>query len=174
MDTPLNQAKDLFELQQIEAAITSQLDLTCQILPHSVEVPIDTLTVVLEMDRQGRSRVASLMFIPLEDGDVESLKLLQFYCETPITVPPDARATVALFLSAVNLKIPVGAFCLTPENQISCKYVYALGKFKTIDMDEFLETFLLWMFALDSLSGLIEEVAESQQTLETALNILAE
>jgi hypothetical protein len=174
MNPSLNQAKERYELQQLEAAITGQLDLTCQLLLHSPEVPVDTLTVVLELDPHGRTRVASLMFIPLDDSDVESLKLLQFYCETPIKVSPDAGAAVAQFLSAINLKLPIGTFCLTEESQVGYKYVYALGKFKTIEPEEFLETFLLWMFGLDGMSNLIEEVAEGQRSLAAALKILEE
>ncbi|MCA6623139.1 MAG: hypothetical protein IM542_11325, partial [Pseudanabaena sp. M165S2SP1A06QC] len=79
----INQAKDLFELQQLEAAIKAELDLDCQILEHSVDTPIDTLVVNIETDGLGRSRIVSIMFIPLDDSDVETLKLLQFYCETP-------------------------------------------------------------------------------------------
>ncbi len=175
MSDPIQHAKDRFELQQLETAIKTELDLDCQILPRSPETPIDTLLVNLETDARDRTRIASLMFVPLDDSDVESLKLLQFYCETPIQVTSaTACATVAQFLSAVNLKIPVGAFCLNAEHQVTCKYVYALGKFKTIDPTEFLETFLMWMFAIDSLSSLIESVATGEHDLESAIQVLDE
>lgn len=175
MSDPMNQAKERFELQQLETAIKAELELDCQILPRSVETPIDTLVIKLEADEQERIRIASVMFFPLEDSDVESLKLLQFYCETPIRVEStQARATVAEFLSAVNLKIPVGTFCLNSNHEVVCKYVYALGKFKAIEPEEFLETFLLWMFAIDSMSGLIESVAKEEQSLVAATQHLDE
>lgn len=169
----INQVKVLFELQQLEKAIKTELDLECQILEHSVDTPIDTLVVDIETDSLGRSRIVSIMFIPLDDSDVETLKLLQFYCETPICVEsPSNRAIVAELLAAINLKIPIGAFCLNDQHTVTFKYVNALGKFKTIDLEEFLETLLLWMFALDSMSSPIESVAKGEQSLELAIKLL--
>ena len=174
MSPSVDQAKALYELQQLEKAITTALDLTCEILPRSAAVPIDTLTVALELDRHERTRIASLMFIPLEDSDVEHIKLLQFYCETPIHVEAHNLNTVLQLLGAITLKIPLGAFSVNEEGIVVFKYVYALGKFKATDPEEFLETYLMWMFALDSLSGLIEDVATGEQNLAAALQNLDE
>ena len=175
MSNFINQAKDLFELQQLEEAIKAELDLECQILEHSVDTPIDTLVVNIETDGLGRSRIVSIMFIPLDDSDVETLKLLQFYCETPICVESSSnRAIVAELLAAINLKIPIGAFCLNDQHTVTFKYINALGKFRTIDSEEFLETLLMWMFALDSMSSLIESVAQGEQSLELAIKLLNE
>lgn len=171
----MNQAKALFELQQLEVSIKSELDLDCQVLEHSEETPIDTLVVDIETDGKGRSRITSIMFIPLDNSDVETLKLLQFYCETPISVQSkQKREIVAELLASINLKIPVGTFCLNPDHLVTFKYVNALGKFKTIETEEFLETFLLWMFALDSMSELIESVAEGENSLDLAIKLLDE
>ena len=175
MSNFINQSKDIFELQQIETAIKTELSLDCQTLSRSVDTPIDTLTVNIEADGQGRSRIVSIMFVPLEDSDDETLKLLQFYCETPIRVDSaSTRATIAQLLAVINLNIPVGAFCFNSENEVTFKYVYALVKFKTIALLECLDTFLLWMFGLDSMSELIETVAEGKQNLESAIQLMNE
>jgi hypothetical protein len=175
MSNFINQAKDLFELQQLEIAIKTELDLECQILVNSVDIPIDTLAVNIEFDSKGRTRIASLMFIPLENSNIETLKLLQFFCETSICVESQPiRANVAEFLSAINFKIPLGTFCFDPQNRVTFKYIYALGKFTAIESDEFLESFLFWVFTLDSMSVLIEEVAEGERSLESAIQLLEE
>ena len=175
MSNFINQSKNLFELQQLEKAIKVELDLDCHILEYSVDTPVDTLVVNTETDGMGRSRIVSIMFIPLDASDVETLKLLQFYCETPICVESSSnRAIIAELLAAINLKIPIGAFCLNDQHAVTFKYVNALGKFKTINSEEFLETLLLWMFSLDSMSSLIESVAQGKQSLELAVKLLNE
>ncbi|MFK8186365.1 MAG: hypothetical protein AB8B99_23565 [Phormidesmis sp.] len=173
MSDPIDLAKYRFELQQLETAIKTSLALNCELLHRSSETPIDSLVVQLESDTKGRSRLASLIFSPLQDTDVESLKLLQFYCETPIQVSsPQIRQTVAELLSILNLNLPIGTFCLNAEHVLTYKYVYALGKFTTIVPEEFLETFLLWLFALDPMSDLIESVVDEEQNLTSALALL--
>ena len=173
MSNSINQAKDRFELEQLKTAIQQELDLNCEVLPISSEVPINTLVVQFEKDQKNRDRVASIMFMPLDDSHIESLKLLQFYCQTPIIIGIEFISIVTRLLSIINLKIPIGAFCLNPDNNnITFKYVYTLGKFQNIESKEFLELLLLWMFALDSMSNLIEEVAQGNKTLEVATQIL--
>lgn len=66
MSNFINQSKDLFELQQLEQAIKAELDLDCQILERSVDTPIATLVVNIETDSMGRSRIVSIMFVPLD------------------------------------------------------------------------------------------------------------
>jgi hypothetical protein len=174
MNDHVEQAKNQYELQQLASKIQSDLGLSCHFLPQSPEIPVHSLLVELQADKHGRPRVATLMFIPLEGAGVESLKLLQFYCEMPIQTDSQQAPTVATLLSAVNLNVPIGTFCLNAENEVTCRYVYALGKFTAIAPKEFLETFLLWMFAIDSMSPLIESVALGTTTLQVALSHLGE
>ncbi len=172
MASDLNQAKDLVELGNLENYIKDELVLDCQVLESTPEVPVNSLAVKLEDDEQGRSRVANLMFMPLEDSDIEDVKLLQFFCETPVTVSSEHTDALLKFIQAVNLKIPIGVFAVNSDNQLVSKYVYSLGKFKLIEKGEFIETFLLWMYALDNLGPLLEEVATGKKDLETALQEL--
>lgn len=173
MSDAMNEARSLFEFQQLEAAIKSELDLNCQVLPCSSEVPITTLAIELEADAKERSRIASLIFIPLEESDVETLKLLQFYCETSINLENNlSRSAIIELLPTINLKIPLGSFCLDPQNQVVFKYVNALGKSREINPEEFLETLLLWMFTLDSMSALIDSVVTGECRLQSAMQAL--
>jgi hypothetical protein len=169
MNRSIQQAQNLYALQQLGHSITSELNLACEVLQQSDEIPIDTLLVVLEPDAHQRDRVASLMFIPLEETEVEAVKLLQFYCDTPISVPAAMRGAVAQVCAAVNLKIPLGAFSLSDEDRVVLRYVLAVGRFATIEPAAFVETFLLWMFALDATSSLIEDVAAGRLALDDAI-----
>lgn len=170
----MEQAKAFFELQSLQTIIKQELDIDGQVLNRSAEIPVDTLAVTLDTDGEGRMRIASLIFVPLAESDIEALKLLQFYCETPVHVEPQAVTKVAQFLSAVNLKNLIGTFSLDAEHVVTYRYVYSLGKFATINQEEFLETFMLWMFGLDSLTPMIEAVATGALSLDDAVAALEE
>lgn len=169
-----SQAKYRLELEILKGLIEEELEMIGRISGGSPEAPITSLSVVLEPDWQNQVRAANLAFIPLEETDVEAIKLLQFYSQLPFTVDQDYLNDTVRFLLAINLFIPIGVFNLSPENNLSFKYVYSLSKFEAIKQDEFMETFLLWLEALDNLSPLIAEVASGESDLESALAILNE
>jgi hypothetical protein len=77
MSESVNQASDLLELQQLEFFIREELDLGCEILPVSAEMPVETLLVMLEQDAHERTRIASLMFVPLHGTQIQTLKINQ-------------------------------------------------------------------------------------------------
>lgn len=66
------------------------------------------------------------------------------------------------------LHLPIGAFGIDAEGKIGFKYVYALAIFETIDREAFLETLLLWLFILDTVSALIEEINDGDRSAEGA------
>jgi len=169
MISQIEQAKILTELQDLKTCLENESGLECQIINYDEsDSPINSLAVFLEPDSQERARLASLTFITLEDGEFESIKLLQFYCELPLSLNSDFIDEVMRFFLKVNLQIPLGAFSLNPEQKVSFKYVYSLGKFKLIEPEEFSETFFLWMFTLDKISDLIEAVGIGQKDLQSA------
>jgi hypothetical protein len=169
MISEIERAKNLTELQDLKTALNKKLSLECQIIEEQSDVPINSLVVLLEPDSQKRSRLANLTFLPLEDTDLESIKLLQFYCQLPISLSSDFSDEVLRFLARVNLQIPLGTFTIDFEEQkVGFKYVYSLGKFKQIEPEEFLETFLLWMYTLDKISDLIEAVSTGQKDVQSA------
>lgn len=155
------------ELQNLKTYIENNLDFPGEVVRTPID-SIDSLAVALEPDDKGRNRVASLTFLPIENSDFEAIKLLQFYCELPFNVDEKYMEDLRKFLLTANLKMPIGSFALNEEDVITLKYIYSLGKFTHIDRDEFLETFLLWMFMLDGIGELVEAVATGQKNLETA------
>jgi hypothetical protein len=173
MSESVNQASDLLELQQLEFVIREELDLGCEILPVSAEMPVETLLVMLEQDAHERTRIASLMFVPLHGTQIETLKIIQLYIETPVLVDTaGGRQVMSEFFSVVNQKIPLGAFAFNDEGLVTFKYVHALGKDSSIVQEHFLELFLLWMFTLDSVSPLIDALAEGRMDLAGAVEVL--
>ncbi len=156
-------------LTEIEAAVAGELDLQCQILDARSGVPIDSLAVVLEEDRQGRPRVANLMFLPVGDDEVQEVRLLQLHCLLPVAVAAESRADLEHFLTRTNSIVPIGAFSITGDDELIFKYVHAIGRALPFQAREFLELFLLWMFTLDSLSGVVEDVATGAREADAAL-----
>jgi hypothetical protein len=167
MTTELIYAKSLVELGNIQDFISEELGFATQILERSQSLPLNSLVISLAPDSQQRTRVASLNYLPLGDEDCESIKLLQFYLVIPCELQPDFQRAVEKFLLLINLKAPIGSFTFNAEsNEIIAKYVYSLGKFKMVDKEEFLETFMLFMFVIDQFSPLIEEVATGVKSYE--------
>ena len=156
-------------LTEIEAAITAELDLQCQLLDVRSGVPIDSLAVVLEADRKGRPRVANLMFLPVGDDEVQKVRLLQLHCLLPVPVSAESRADLEHFLTRTNSIVPIGALSITVDDELIFKYVHAIGRARPLEANEFLELFLLWMFTLDSLSGVVEDVATGIRAADAAL-----
>lgn len=165
----LDQAKLEYELGQLAQALEQGTAMPCQVLPAGAEIPIPTLAIQLEPDYRRRDRIATVMFVPLPSDQVESLKLLQLYCELPLYLD-QRKEEVLAYLAWLNLQLPLGAFAIDPESQLVFKYVYALGKFKTIEPEEFIEAFLLWMFSMDSVFQSIEELAEGTKDLQTLID----
>ncbi len=156
-------------LTQIEAAVTAGLDLQCQLLEARSEAPIDSLAVEMEPDGQGKPRVANLMFLPVGDDEVQEVQLLQLHCTLPAVVAAERRADLEHFVTRNNSIVPIGAFSITVDGVLVFKYVYPLGKARPFEASEFLELFLLWMFTLDSLSPVFEDVASGARDAAAAL-----
>ena len=156
-------------LREIGAAISGELDLKCQILDARAGVPIDSLAVIMEPDRQGRPRAANLMFLPVGDDEVQEVHLLQLHCLLPLPVAAERRADLEHFLTRTNSIVPIGAFSITGDDELIFKHVYAIGRARPFEPREFLELFLLWMFTLDSLSGVVEDVAAGVREADVAL-----
>lgn len=156
-------------LRQIEAAVTGELDLQCRMLDAGAGVPIDSLAVMLEADRRGQPRVANLMFLPVGDDEVQEVRLLQLHLVLPVAVASERRADLEHFLTRTNSIVPIGAFSITADDELIFKYVHAVGRARSLEAREFLELFLLWMFTLDSLSGVVEDVASGDRSADDAL-----
>ncbi|MBN9392715.1 MAG: hypothetical protein J0I20_32090 [Chloroflexi bacterium] len=154
--------------KQIQSWIKDELDLETQYLQASPQIPQDAVVVTLEPDSQGQPRVASILFLPNDDGEIEHFELLQFYLEGPVKIPEASRETYLKFAASANQVIPVGSFSVTEEGELVFKYVIPVSKKNGLDKEEFLEIYLLWMFTLDSVSGLVEEVLAGDKTLEEA------
>lgn len=174
MTTDLDAAKSRYELQALQSYLEGELHLQCELLDPSMGVPTDSLAVMLEPDWNNRPRVANLMFLSLEGSDIEALKLLQFYSELPTAVPLDKQEAALRLIAVANAFAPVGTFAFTPDQELVFKYVNALSKFSEIEQESFIETFLLWMYTLDTISVLVDAVVEGSKSLEEALAELNE
>ena len=160
-------SKNLSALQQIQGWIKNELDLETEYLPASRQIPQETVVVTLEPDSQGRARVASITFLPI-GGEIEHFDLLQFFMDGPLEISKENEETFLRLVATANQVIPVGAFSLSDENKLIYKYVFPVSKKRGLDPEEFLEIYLLWMFTLDSLSGLVDEVLAGDKDLKTA------
>lgn len=67
---------------------------------------------------------AYLSYIPL-DEDQNDLELMQITCDLPGTIPDARMREVMIFLHALNVTMPMGAFCLSPMKTLYARHIYA-------------------------------------------------
>jgi hypothetical protein len=67
---------------------------------------------------------AYLSYIPLDD-DQNELELMQITCDAQVTVPEARLREIMVFLHALNVTMPIGAFCLSPMKTIYARHIYA-------------------------------------------------
>jgi hypothetical protein len=64
-----------------------------------------------------------LSYIPLDD-DQNELELMQMTCDLQGTIPGDRLREVMTFLHALNVTMPLGAFCLSPMKTVYTRHIY--------------------------------------------------
>jgi len=65
-----------------------------------------------------------LSYIPLDD-DSNELELMQMTCDLPGAVSTPRLREVMILLHALNVTLPIGAFCLSPAKTVYMRHIYA-------------------------------------------------
>ena len=149
-----------------------------RVIPAVAEAPLPTLVAVLEEDDQGRPRVLTNSFLPLEKEEAEFTVFLQFYMELPNPVPNLDRATLLECLCRLNERLPMGHCVLAapqpkfeqPE-KFALRTVQGFPAGKTIDQGAFTEEVLLFDLSCDAVSRTVDALNEGK-TLDEALALL--
>ena len=137
-----------------------------QLIPPDGDVEAPQLFADLGPDKKGRPRRLELMFLPREDAD--ELVALQFFVLLPFGPEPAHVADLGRFLSAVNVKLPLGHFGMAEEQGWVYFRSVSLCPLGPLDPGVTLQTARVCAFVVGELSGLIESVADGTSTLESA------
>jgi hypothetical protein len=125
----VNQFDELLEIQ----SIVEQLGYAVVLIPKSVDVPIDILSVPIEDDTQDSAMYLNISFYPLGD-ELDGSEFVQFYFQYPFEIGNDCLDLVLQKLSAVNRELPLGHFNIAEaEDRLYFKYVLALPQNQEVE-----------------------------------------
>jgi hypothetical protein len=173
MVSDLTNAKHTVELGHLEE-LFAKMGYHSSLMEPSRIVPIPTLAITMPLDEKGRDRSINVLFVPVADGELETLELLQLHTQIPCQLDERRQPDVEKLIGALNNKIGMGCIGIDANNNIYYRYIYPKAKFESIDERLISETVLLFIYLYERFSHLVESVATGQQSLDTALNLVQE
>jgi hypothetical protein len=160
--------KHLKDLGQLEK-ILKEADISCKLIKSSETIPLNMLRVPMDADDKKRPRSFTCSFIPMDEEDLETSSLLQFYSELPLTTDPDRTGDLREFLMACNIIQPIGHFGMQDETTVYFRYVLVIKQSNKMDEDLIIETLMLFEYAINAYQDEIEDVATGAVGLGEAL-----
>lgn len=143
-----------------------------QLIDASNEVPLATLVVPFNTDEQGRDRWLNVNVLPFEADNhnaPESLGLIQFYAPLQFHLAPDRQGDLARLIVAIGPEVPVGSFGIRESGEIYYRYMLVQRQHGLFDKEVVQELVNLIEFQLDTFSGALESVCNSEASVEDAL-----
>lgn len=158
-------ARHLVELGRIQDFFKER-EIYTQLLEKSDQIPLHILMLAPEIS-EGRQAYVNVMFIPIDNPNVEDIQLLQLYTHLPVDYTGTMEA-IAPLLVAINMNLPVGNMGFK-DNSISFRYSYALSDNTLVQEEEFIDVFQLFFNSLALFIDLIDQVVEGKVTVQQAI-----
>ncbi len=151
--------------------LLSEVGIDSHLIEQSEAMPLTTLIVAIDQDSQNRERTINFSFIPLPDDIFPNVKLLQLYFELPFIFEQNVQSNLETLLLSINLTLPLGNFGIREKKSIYFRYSHALPKYEVISQrkESLIDITKLTIYALDSQTELIEQVATGQKTLDQVM-----
>lgn len=140
-------------------------------IPRSLANPIPALAILLEDDEQGRVRMMTASFLPLDRKDVEFTKYLQFYLELQNSLEGIDRVELLELLMWLNARLSVGC-CVLREAEgdrpmrVILRSSQGCPLCEAVDVAVFTEKLLLFDNDCDAVSGFLDLMAEGKSFAE--------
>lgn len=170
MITEKTHARHLVELGRIQDFF-SERDVQTQLLERSEQIPLNILMVASEL-QQDRQAYINIMYIPIENPNVEDVQLIQLYTHLPIDFT-GSMEEIAPLLVAINMNLPVGNMGFKDDN-ISYRYSYVVCDNELVKEDEFIDVFQLFFNSLALFIELIDEVVAGKKSVKQAIQQIKE
>lgn len=142
------------------------MELKSQLIPALQEAPLPSLLAALPDDDEGRPRLITHSFLPLDEEDAEYTKFLQLYVELQDSLEGIDRATLLEGLNRMNLTLPMGVCALArdPDGSekvvVRCVQGYPIDE--PVDQGAFTETVLLFDLSCTLTSIVISGLSENK------------
>lgn len=125
--------------------------------------PLPSLVALLEPDEEGRGRIITHSFLPLDREEAEFTKYLQFYCELPASLDDVDRTLLLEALLRLNEALPFGAATLVePRPELELPLMAALRSVQGFPIDQIIDegVFTEDMFLFDLSCELVSKVLD--------------
>jgi len=164
MSTPEEAAPltPLEELKRIQGYLDG-LAIPTNLLERSDELAVDALLVRLPPDRDGWSPEVSFLHVPVQEGQLQHIRLLQLAAPYPVVVDPERLPAVHALLIELSPQLPLGQLGINPAGQIQCRHVHAYPAGTVPQREVVLELLQLFAYSASLFAGRIVETAAADQ-----------
>ena len=165
-------ARHLVELGFLKEHL-EEIGLESTVLERSQELPLNVLLTNIQNDHKGRKRVVNFAFVPMPEGDMDYISLLQFYTVIPCELSPENQGSLEKLIMAINCQTAIGYFGAKENKEVFLRYTYSTSASHLISKDEFKETLFLFVYMMEIYAEIIEDVASGKKSLQEALKAIS-
>lgn len=161
-----SQLSEKVMLRELETILLyyENMELKCKLVKANETAPLPSLVALLEPDDEGRPRVLTHSFLPLDQEDAEFTKYLQFYCELPASLDDVDRLLLLEALLRLNEALPFGAATLVgPRPELGLPLMAAVRTVQGFPLNQPIDegVFTEDMFLFDLSCELVSKVLNS-------------
>lgn len=172
MVSDLTNAKHTAELSYL-AGYLAELGFESELLERSDTTPMPILVSSIGGDYKGRPRLIHFLFVPIDEGHLDVLQLLQIHTLFPFDVQSAYVSHTEKLLQIINQKLGMGSVGIDEQGDLYFKYLFAKARFQPLDQALIVETVQLFIFLMEQFSEMIEHVATGEEDVETAVSALS-
>lgn len=151
----------LEELQQIQEYLDG-LEIPTKLLQRSEDLDVDALLVGLPADAGGWSPEVSFLHVPVGEGQLQHVRLLQLAVPYPVELEPLRRPAVCALLTEINPQLPLGQLAINPAEQIQFRHVHVYPAGEAPPREVVLELLQLFAYSASLFRERIAEIASPQ------------
>lgn len=146
-----------------------ELNFATHLVEKSEETPLNMLLVNVGETYNKQDRILNFNYIPLPEGMVNSVELLQITSVIPAVYKKENENLLRKLLLEINTKLAVGNFILGDNETVMFRYIYVTPKLDVIRKEELKETTMLCVYMLEIFTETIEKVSSGELALADAL-----
>ncbi|MEG1684196.1 MAG: hypothetical protein RR295_10210 [Oscillospiraceae bacterium] len=176
-DSMLTEAGMLQDLQDM-STYYDDMQVSSKILPATELAPLPSLIAMMEEDEQGRSRILTHSFVPLDKEEAEFTKYIQIYMELQNDIAGIDRLSLLESVCRLNTMLPMGHCIIIPPRpemelpeMVGVRTSQGFPGDGPVDQGVFTEDVFLFDMSCTFVSDILDALAEGK-TPEAAFAIL--
>ncbi|MEG1683822.1 MAG: hypothetical protein RR295_09715 [Oscillospiraceae bacterium] len=176
-DSMLTEAGMLKDLQDM-STYYDDMQVSSKILPATELTPMPSMIAMMEEDEQGRARILTHSFVPLDREEAEFTKYIQFYMELQNDIASIDRLSLLESVCRLNTMLPLGHCIIIPPRpelelpeMVGVRTSQGFPGSESVNQGVFTEDVFLFDMSCTFVSDILDVLAEGK-TPEAAFAIL--